>query len=84
VHHQQGTGRCKPHLSYRPLAEDEFNIINIEDDKTSCFIGRTEPVSVCFGYGTADEISVLLKDGFLVNHHLEQLDFSLASMPVRL
>jgi hypothetical protein len=43
-------------LSSRPLAEDELSIMNIEGDKTSCFIGRTEPVSVCFGCGTADEI----------------------------
>jgi hypothetical protein len=106
-------------ISYRPLAEGKLNIVNIEGDKTSCFIGRTEPVSVSFGHGTAHEVSVFLKDGFLVNGnaaadnmyscvlgrscldklsgfvvpvlqtffympHLEQLDFSLASMPVRL
>jgi hypothetical protein len=54
-------------LSYRPLREGELNIINIEGDDTSCFIGRTEPVSVVFGYGTAHEVSVYCKDGFLIN-----------------
>jgi hypothetical protein len=106
-------------ISWRPLTAGELNIMSIEGDKTSCFISRTEPVSVCFGYGTAHKTSVYLKDGFLVNGNaaadsmyscvlgrscldklsgfvvpvlqtffymprLEQLDFSLASMPVKL
>ncbi|KAF6255809.1 hypothetical protein COO60DRAFT_1702638 [Scenedesmus sp. NREL 46B-D3] len=45
-------------LFYRPLKEGELHIMNIEGDATSCFIGRTEP---------AHEVSVYLKDGFLVN-----------------
>jgi hypothetical protein len=34
-------------IYYRPVKEGELNIVNIEGDDTSCFIGRTEPVSMC-------------------------------------
>jgi hypothetical protein len=54
-------------LYYRPLKEGELNIMTIEGNDTSCFIGRTDPVSVVFGYGTDNEVSLYCKDGFLIN-----------------
>ncbi|KAF6263663.1 hypothetical protein COO60DRAFT_1489326, partial [Scenedesmus sp. NREL 46B-D3] len=45
-------------ISYRPLKEGELNIMNIEGDDTSCFIGGTEPSSLTCsstGQGTNEE-----------------------------
>jgi hypothetical protein len=62
----EGQAKRLGYYIHRYKEGENAKVVNIEGAPAERFIGYTEPVSVVFGCGTADEVEVRLNEGFLV------------------